>query len=81
MAFLLGVLARGPRPARVLLQEARAKGIAPRTLIRAKYAVHLIATHHGWTDDGSWIWSLPATAEVAQKDANSRPGILLDPFL
>jgi hypothetical protein len=65
MAFLQGALAQGHRPARSLLQEARAAGIAPRTLIRAKYALHLIATHQGWTEDGYWTWSLPETAGVA----------------
>lgn len=69
VAFLEIALARGPRPARVLMQEASAAGIAPRTLIRAKYALHLIATHQGWTDDGYWLWSMPETAGVAQKDA------------
>jgi hypothetical protein len=79
MAFLQGALARGPRPARVLLQESRAAGIAPRTLIRAKYALHLIATHQGWTDDGYWIWSLPEMTGVVQKDARRGDGILPGP--
>jgi hypothetical protein len=76
MAFLQGALARGPRPARAILKEARAAGIAPRTLIRAKYAMHLLVAHQGWTDDGYWIWRLPVTDGVAQKDARSGDGIL-----
>ena len=71
----------GPRPARVILQEAQGAGIAPRTLIRAKYAVHLIATHQGWTDDGYWLWSLPEITDTAQKDAKLRDGILPGHFL
>jgi hypothetical protein len=77
MAFLQRALAQGSRPARALLQEARAAGIAPRTLVRAKYALHLIVTHQGWTDDGYWIWNLPERAGVPQKDAISHLGILL----
>jgi hypothetical protein len=77
LAFLQNVLARGPRPARVIPQEASSAGIAPRTLVRARDAVHLIATHQGWTADGYWVWRLPETADAAQKDAISWPGVLL----
>jgi hypothetical protein len=77
MAFSQGVFTRGPRPVRAITKEARAAGIAPRTLIRARYAMRLIATRQGWTVDGYWIRRLPETADVAQKDARVGDGILL----
>jgi hypothetical protein len=53
---LQGALARGPRPARAILQGAWSAGVAPRTLIRARQALQLLVTQQGWADDGVWIW-------------------------
>ena len=54
-AFLREVLADGPVPARTVLAEADAAGIAEKTLKRAKKRLG-VASDRG---DGAWSWRLP----------------------
>jgi len=55
--FLKDTLAAGPVAAKEVFRQARAAGIAPRTLNRAKQRLGVIAKKDGFK--GGWIWSLP----------------------
>jgi hypothetical protein len=57
-AFLRDELAAGPVPSDELTSRAEAKGIAKRTLYRAKEAVGVKASKGGFS--GGWRWELPA---------------------
>jgi hypothetical protein len=57
--WLRQTLASGPRPARELEQEARAQGIASRTLVGARKAEGVIARKEQ-TRNGRWLLALPA---------------------
>jgi putative DNA primase/helicase len=59
-SFLRGALADGPVPFEVLQSDARAAGIAERTLRRAKDALDVRAVRTGFGKDGHWTWELPS---------------------
>ena len=58
--LLRTVLADGPRPATVVLAEARAAGLSERTLRRARQALGVILRKDGF--QGAWCWQLPSSA-------------------
>lgn len=58
-AFLRQHLAGGPQPAKGLLQDATAAGIAERTLHRAKDVLGVQAQRRGWGEGGQWVWVPP----------------------
>lgn len=64
-AFLRRHLATSPVPARVLIKEASAVGIANRTLHRAKDALGVQVQRQGWGQGGQWFWAVPAEQELA----------------
>lgn len=57
MSFLRDSLEDGPKPSKVVKQEAHGAGVANRTLDRAKVALKVRSSKCGF--DGSWNWSLP----------------------
>jgi hypothetical protein len=77
--FLRAALAAGPRPAREVLAEARAAGLAEKTLRRAKDRLGVRAQRVSETGtaigSGRWEWALPQgvsqdrSAEGAGQDA------------
>jgi hypothetical protein len=70
-AFLGELLAAAPVPAREVQREARAAGIAPRTLERAKSRLHVKSIRpDGFT--GPWSWALPETY-IAKESRTSPP--------
>jgi hypothetical protein len=59
VAFLTQELHDGPRPSDELRRQARATGIADRTLDRAKTQLGVVAEQE-WIDDCNlWVWRLP----------------------
>ena len=58
-AWLHEALASGPRPAKELERDARAQGVAARTLVGARKAEGVIARKEQ-TRNGRWLLSLPA---------------------
>lgn len=69
-AFLLEVLAQGPTPARAVLEQAAARGLAKRTVERAKDELGvLVEKVAGRGRGGGWLWRLPA-----DKVANTHVG-------
>jgi len=54
--FLRDVLAAGP----VASQDVKKQGVFERTLWRAKAALGIRATRHGFGGAGGWFWELPA---------------------
>lgn len=66
--FLLQRLAQGEAPAREILAEATALGIAKRTLHRAKLRLGIRSKlrHPGGTLPAYWVWSLPASCQGGQ---------------
>jgi hypothetical protein len=71
--FLRQQLAASSQPARVVLQAAKAAGIATRTLHRAKAALGVQVQRDGWGKRGRWVW-LPLTpsSEIQKVIALSR---------
>lgn len=70
--FLARLLAGGPVPAVKGEAAARAVGISPRTLDRARHRLGVVARRQG----GRWWWSLPskdATAAVAPAPKGAMP--------
>jgi hypothetical protein len=66
LAFLREVLADGPVAASEVQQQARAAGISPRTLNRAKQVAGVRAARVGGVGaGGSWSWSLAKVATPA----------------
>lgn len=59
-AFLHQHLTAQPVPARVLIKDAKAAGIASRTLHRAKDALGVQVQRQGWGQGGQWLWAAPA---------------------
>jgi hypothetical protein len=58
MTFLRGLLADGPVASKQVMADAKANGIAQRTLWRAKTELGVIAERaKGQT--GAWYWMLP----------------------
>jgi hypothetical protein len=58
-AFLDTELKEGPVPSTQVQKDARANGIAQRTLWRAKAAMGISADRDPPTKAGTWFWSLP----------------------
>jgi AAA domain len=75
--FLLDALDGGPVPAQTITRDARAAGIAERTLKRAKKDMAIVSEKAGM--DGGWVWRLAPkgatdTRRVPQeKDGPLRP--------
>ena len=61
MAFLRDLLADGPVASNQVMSDAKANGIAPRTLWRAKSELR-VDTARAKGQTGAWFWMLP-TAE------------------
>jgi hypothetical protein len=60
IAWFAGALAKGPRLAREVEQEARDAGIPVRTLSRARRVLGIRTVRKGgWAGRGSWVLSLP----------------------
>ena len=57
--FLRRVLREGPVPATQVTEQARARGIAERTLDRAKKCLEIKARK----SEGSWNWAMPGAKE------------------
>ena len=56
--FLLEYLAGGPMPSTVVEDAAKAHGIAPRTLMRARKELDIKITKSGFGEGGKWSWEL-----------------------
>jgi putative DNA primase/helicase len=80
--FLRGTLAHGSIPAKEGEEGARALGIAPRTLKRARKRLGVIAEKGGLKE--GWTWRLPGEeCQIPPKSANKNNGTLrpsLAPF-
>lgn len=63
-SFLETMLADGPQAARFIQAEARAAGIAERTLRRARATLRVTTTKTGY--QGQWVWSLPDPSKGGQ---------------
>lgn len=63
--FLWNALTDGPIEARTLQQEARADGIADKTLFRAKKALNIKAQKAGF--NRGWVWTLPEDGQATPK--------------
>ena len=59
-AFLHQHLTAQPMPARVLIEDAKAAGIASRTLHRAKDVLGVQVQRQGWGQGGQWLWAAPS---------------------
>jgi putative DNA primase/helicase len=70
--FLREVLADGPVAATDVKRQAKAAGIAERTLFRAKAGLGVKAEKSGFRD--GWLWSLPPKAAKAATSAYSGKG-------
>jgi hypothetical protein len=66
--WLRDVLSGGPQPAADLKDRAKADGIKPRTLDRAKAALEVQATREGYASDGRWMWAMPHSAPTTSKE-------------
>ena len=64
-AFLRQHLRAHPVPARILIKDAKAAGIASRTLHRAKDALGVQVQRQGWGQGGQWLWAVPPQPEPA----------------
>ena len=64
-AFLRQHLAAHPVPARILIKDAKAEGIASRTLHRAKDALGVQVQRQGWGQGGQWLWAVATVQEPA----------------
>lgn len=60
-------LADGPRAGKQVKDDARADGIAPRTLDRAKTKLGVVAGPNGF--GGEWVWRLPDSDSVRQESS------------
>jgi putative DNA primase/helicase len=63
--WLRDLLSAGPVPVTTMYAEARAAGLAWRTIQRAASALRVMSSRIGYGSDGGWQWSLP----VAPGDA------------
>jgi len=75
VAFLERLLNSGPVAATEIYRQARAAGIADRTLFRAKVALN-IESRLEWPDgQASWRWKLPVeTPPLPPEEAHHRSG-------
>jgi len=62
--WLRAALKEGERPVREMEREARAHGIAPRTLRRARKQLQVVSKRVGYGADGEWKWHLPEGAAI-----------------
>jgi putative DNA primase/helicase len=67
--FLLELLANGPVGAKEGADHARALGIAPRTLKRARKKLGVVSRREseGRGGRGQWVWSLPSSLQGGQE--------------
>jgi len=72
--YLLAELAEGPVEAQKIKRDARAYGIADRTLKRAKKALNVQARKEGFSR--GWIWTLPEGGQESPKGAKKNNGPL-----
>jgi putative DNA primase/helicase len=71
----VSLLASGPVPAKQGEADARALGIAPRTLMRARKKLNVIAEKGGM--EAGWTWRLPTEeCQPPPKNATPESGIL-----
>ena len=68
-AWLRDVLSSGPQPAAEVKAQAKADGIAERTLLRAKDSLGVQSEREGYASKGRWMWFLPHSAPTSPKDA------------
>ncbi|MGB2824536.1 MAG: hypothetical protein WBF17_26410 [Phycisphaerae bacterium] len=54
--WLGGYLADGGKPAREVIEAAKADGISQRTLERAKLQAQVVASREGFAHAGRWVW-------------------------
>ena len=66
-AFLVEVLKDGPRSVQDIKDEAKAAGVAWRTLERAKPELNILSKKEG----DCWIWGLPMSFDETDKTANT----------
>jgi hypothetical protein len=70
--FLTEILNAGPRDSKEVYREAKAAGVSPRTLERAKTLMRVKAVRVGGLGkDGHWKWSLPDSRETVNHSAKS----------
>jgi hypothetical protein len=67
--WLRGFLANGSVPAEVVLEQAKADGIAEKTLRRASKTLGVLTEKVGMT--GGWYWSLAPKAAKDTEDAQA----------
>lgn len=65
--FLQSALSGKERRAEEITKEARAAGIAERTLKRAKRTLDVKTRRDGFGSEGFWIWALPDNTKEAKK--------------
>ena len=63
--FLRQHLTPEPMPACALIKDAKAVGIANRTLHRAKDMLGVQVQRQGWGKGGQWLWAAPCGQESA----------------
>ena len=68
-AYLSQHLTAHPTPAKVLIKEAKAAGIASRTLHQAKDALGGQVQRQGWGQGGQWLWAAPAGQVLPKPDS------------
>jgi hypothetical protein len=74
-AFLRQHLTSHPVPAGILIKDAKAVGIASRTLHRAKDALGVQVQRQGWGQGGRWLWAGPKKQELAARTALATGGM------
>lgn len=57
--WLRDAMADGPVPAKVIIERAKADGVAKRTLDRAKDVLGVVSTRLGYSENQAWVWTLP----------------------
>jgi hypothetical protein len=71
--FLFSALLEGPQPATAVERMAREQhGWPPRVLFKARRALRVKASRHGFGPGGCWIWALPG--HMTDKDVHFHPG-------
>ena len=70
---LHAILLDGPRPAKAVERIAREQhGWSPQVLFKARRALRVKASRHGFGQGGYWIWKLPG--HMTDKDVHFHPG-------
>jgi hypothetical protein len=71
--FLFSTLLDGPQPATAVERMAREQhGWPPRVLFKARRALRVKASRHGFGPGGCWIWALPG--QMTDKEVHFHPG-------